>query len=130
MAVHLRYREPLTGALRETVALVAAQEPVANVFHFVSSAALPPNQLQSWSAGAIKSDFVFKLEFDPARPATAALRKRAAGFIPGAAPARPVKEEPATLFSWGENAAPRPALPAGDAGEKNAGEKNVKAGVA
>ena len=84
-AIHLRFREPPSGALRETIALVSPAEPMANVFHFLSTVTLPPNQLQAWSAGAIKADTKFKLEFDPARPATEGLRRRA-GLIPRAAP--------------------------------------------
>jgi hypothetical protein len=50
-AVTLRYAEPLSSGLRETVLLLDRDEPLSAALRFVAVASRPPHQLQRWSAG-------------------------------------------------------------------------------
>ena len=96
-AIHLRWFDPLTQQLKESIALVSPAENAANVCAFVGLAARAPNQLvmlssakpASAASAALGGSGKPSLAFNPARSAVDRFRSRAV-FVPGAVPAATV----------------------------------------
>jgi hypothetical protein len=104
-AIHIRWFDPLTQQIKETIALVSPSENAVNVCSFVGLAARAPNQLVMFSpaksaAGAASSALGSNkpsLGFAPGKSSVDRLRSKAI-FVPGAVPAATITGRAATAL--------------------------------